>query len=132
VTGFASAMMLAGVAVKLLPDSIVANATAPANAGGQINVNSNGTVTDSQGTNYKWLLNGVNSAFEIHATLQSSSGVSSQSGTYNAWTNLGTTQSWSFARAGTGEALAAVLLEIRPAGGTALASAVINFDLTVS
>jgi hypothetical protein len=132
VTGFASAMMLAGVAVQLLPDSILANATAPANAGAQININSAGTVTDTQGTNYKWLLNGVNSAFEIRATLQSSSGVSSQTGTYGSWLNLGTTRSWSFVRAGTGSCLASVLLEIRPVGGSTLASAVINFDCEVN
>lgn len=131
-TGFSTAMMLAGVAVKLLPDSILANASSPANANAQININSNGTVTDTQGTNYKWLLNGVASAFEIRATLQSSSGASSQGGGYGSWLNLGLTQSWNFVRAGTGSCFASVLLEIRPVGGSTLASAVINFDCEVN
>lgn len=128
-------LRIAGAAITLKNDAVSASAVSPANAGGQITVSSSGNVTDSPGgLSYSWL-RGANAAnYEIRATVQSNAGLTTSGSTsaFGSFLNLGTTRSWNAVRTSVGTGTATVLLEIRPVGGSVIASATVNFTCDVS
>lgn len=108
--------------VQLFPsNAYLSGPTGPVTA--IYSVNSNGTVTGNNVTQYSWLLVGSASDYEVRATL--SSGTTPSSGTLNTWQGLGTSRSWSQTQTGPGVGTRGCVLgiEIRLASsGTVLAS----------
>lgn len=68
--------------------------------------------------------------YEVYATLGTSSGVNSSTGTFGSWLNLGTAREWTITRSSVGVATRDITFQIRPAGGgDVLASATITLDV---
>jgi hypothetical protein len=121
-----------GAVVQLLNDSVVANATHPSNATGSAVVDSSGNVTDTGGLIYKWLKNGVSSNYEILCTINNNSGGTPVGDAAGTWWNLGITRSFGFTRTTIGVCSANITLQIRPVGGSPIASCTISFDVEVN
>ena len=80
----------------------------------------------------EWLLHGVNSAYEVRATLNSGTLEGSSSAT-GSWLACSTTRRWTIEQIGNGAELAELLIEFRPAGGGAtIDSATIDLAVNVT
>ena len=71
---------------------------------------------------------GVGSDYDIYAQSISSSGVSSSSGTFNTWLNLGSNREWNISRTTTGTATRTIRFSFRPAGG---GSTLLTIDISL-
>lgn len=76
--------------------------------------------------NWDWLLLGVNSDYQVRATLQSGS---TPSGTLGSWVSLNTTRQWVLTRGSPGVSSCSLLIEIRKISNSqVIDSATIAFD----
>jgi hypothetical protein len=129
----AALKMRAGKTVQLINKQITVS-TISVNAAGTLSL-TNAGVASGNGTfafSYSWLLSGAASSYEIMATLQGSTTLSSTGDTRGAWLALSTSRSWSYTKSGVGEDTASLLIQIRPTGGSPIASCTVNFDCTVN
>lgn len=123
-----------GKTVQLINKSIIVNTISPANAGGTLSL-SNAGVASGNGSlafSYNWLLSGSAASYEVMATLQGSTTLSSSGSARGSWLPLSSTQSWSYTETTVGEDTANLLIQIRPTGGSPIASCTVNFDCTVN
>jgi hypothetical protein len=122
---------LGGKLVQLISHSVFANTVSvPATA--TFTLSSGGGASDSGGFSYGWLLSGSGASYEVMATLQGSTTLTLGGSVLGAWLNLGTTRSWGYTKTGVGEDTADLLIQIRPVGGSPIASCVEHFDCTVN
>lgn len=120
--------MGAGALVKLLGDSVTSVVTHPSTATATYAVDSAGNVDGGDNGTYAWLKNGLASNYEINASLI---GGSVTGDTFGSWLNLGITRSWSLTRSTIGTNTGSISIQIRPAGGSVVATATITFHAEV-
>lgn len=123
-----------GKTVQLIDESITVSTLSPANAGGTFSL-SNAGVASGNGAfsfSYNWLLSGSASSYEVMATLQGSTTLSSTGDTRGTWLALSSNRAWAYTRSSVGEATASLLIQIRPTGGSPIASCTVVFDCTVN
>lgn len=117
-----------GGSVYLHNDLAVQIVTHPADATATLTVDNAGNVDGGNSGTYAWLKSGGNaSAYEIEATLNSGT----VTGTFGSWLNLGTSRSWTLTRTTTGTNVGTITIQIRPVGGSAVATATITFQAEV-
>jgi hypothetical protein len=122
------ALRMGNASVHLVSDTATAIATHPSNATAAVNITNAGTQTGTDGGPYTWLKGGLASSYEIQATLNSGTVTGDA---FGSWLNLGTSRVWSLTESGIGTKLGSIGLQIRPVGGSVVASATINFDAEV-
>lgn len=132
---FSSVVFDSGPSVVLQNDTVFDFSVVPAAASATIELNSSGLQRAASGGLFStvgtWLLRGVNSDYEVFATLNSGS---LSSGTTGAWLGLGTSRAWSVNTTGAGfdNKAAGFTLTIRRAVSpfTTLTSAVMSVEAT--
>lgn len=118
-----------GGSVNFNNDSVFDNVVDPADASCNWVASSGGGVTGSGISGYTWLVSGVNSDYEIQATLVSGS---MSSGTFGSWLPLSTTRSWVLNRTVIGIVNAIVDFECRRVSDSVvIASWTVNFEASV-
>lgn len=121
-----------GRTVQLIDESILSS-TVSTPATGTATFNTSGTASGSGGSySYPWLLSGLSSSYEIMATLQGSTTLTLGGNALGSWLALSSTRAWSYTKTGVGEATASLLIQIRPTGGSPIASCTVLFDCTVN
>lgn len=122
-----------GKTVQLINEQITVS-TVSVNAVGTLSLTSAGVASGngSFSFSYNWLLSGSGASYEVMATLQGSTTLSSTGDTRGVWLALSSNRSWSYTKSGVGEATATLLIQIRPTGGSPIASCTVNFDCTVN
>ena len=122
-----------GSAVQLFGETISVS-TVSVNAAGTLSMTSAG-VASGNGTfafSYNWLLSGLGSSYDVMATLQGSTTLTQGGSVLGSWLPLSSNRSWSYTRSGVGEDVADLLIQLRPTGGSAIASCTVHFDCTVN
>lgn len=129
----AAATMVGGKTVQLINKNIFAN-TVSVNAVGTLSMTSAG-VASSNGTlpfSYNWLLAGSGASYDVRVTPQGGTTLSASGSALSTWLPMSSDRSWSYSKVGVGEDTVDVLVEIRPTGGSAIASCTVHFDCTVN
>lgn len=124
---------IGGKAVQLVNESILVS-TVSVNAVGTFSLTNAGGASGN-GTHafsYNWLLGGLASSYEARATLQGSTTLAASGSALSTWLALSSNRAWSYTKSGVGEDVASLLIEIRPTGGSPIASCTVNFDCTVN
>lgn len=128
-SGILAAFVGTGAVVRLSNDNVTTNVVAPSVGTSSFTVDNLGTASDNIGTSYAWLTGGLPANYEIFATLNSGT---LNLGTTGSWLNLGTTRTWRVQRSTVGSAVANITLQIRPVGGSVVATATIALEVDVS
>lgn len=120
-----------GAKVTLGSDTIDAIAIHPAGATATLAIGNNGVATETPGGSYNWLTGGIPSAYEINATF--TGGTTPTGGdSLGSWLNLGTSRSWSLTHSGVVSTTHSDLsLQIRPVGGSVVASATVTLQVDI-
>jgi hypothetical protein len=102
----------------------------PANASATYTLASSGTGSATGVVSWSWLLSGVNTDYEVRATLIG--GVSLSSGTVDTWLLMSSSRSWNNGQISIGSRESELLIEIRRASDSVVIdSAIVNVIATV-
>lgn len=118
-----------GGAVNFNNDSVGQSVIDPNDATCSWSASNSGSVSGTGISGYTWLVSGVNSDYQIQATLVSGS---ITSGTFGTWQTLSTTRTWSLTRTIIGTTTGIVDFECRRVSDSVvIASWTVNFEATV-